>query len=59
MVEGALQSQTQGEGHETRKSDVVDIPEFFSQVKTETATTPQLNTFVLKEFIVILFGRNY
>ena len=48
MGESALRSQGQGEGHKKQEKAVSRTFVKFSQVKTETATTPQLNTFGLK-----------
>ena len=57
MGESALRSQVQ-EGHKEQEKGMSRTFIKFSQVKTETATTPQLNTFGFNR-IVTLFGRNY
>ena len=48
MGESALQSQAQGEGHKKPEEAMSRTCVNFSQVKTETETTPQLNTFGFK-----------
>ena len=48
MGENALRSQVLGEGHKKQEEAMSRIFLNFSQVKTETATTPQLNTFGFK-----------
>ena len=48
MGESALQWQPQGEGHKKQEKTMSRTFVNFSQVKTEGATTPQLNTFGFK-----------
>ena len=48
MGETALRSQAQGEGHKKQEKAISRTFVNFPQVKTETATTPQLNTFGFK-----------
>ena len=47
-----------GEGHKKQEKAMSQTFVNFSQVKTETATTLELNTFGFNG-IVTLFGRNY
>ena len=54
MGESALQTQVQGAGHKKQEKAMLRTFVNFSQVKTETATTPQLNTFGFNRIVTLL-----
>ena len=54
MGESALRSQVQGAGHKKQEKAMPRTFVNFSQVKTETATTPQLNTFGFNRIVTLL-----